>query len=102
MVNEWVVTNEPYILPYRKMDVFYQALGYDYIDLAFQVARDADPSATLIYNDTLNHSLQAGNHNGIMTQMTHDTVQRLSGKGLVDAVGLPMHLTRQICRRKMT
>src|SRR4029453_9112877 len=31
--------------------VWYQALGPDYIDLAFRAARQADPAARLFYND---------------------------------------------------
>lgn len=87
IVQEWTVVNEPYQPPYRQNDPFYTALGYDYIDMAFQAAREADPAATLIYNDSQNHFAK-----GINTQLTHDIVQRLAAKGLLDAVGLQMHI----------
>jgi len=54
-VKEWVVVNEPY-LGNRNDDVFYKTFGnYDYIKWAFEAAREADPGAVLIYNDTGNH-----------------------------------------------
>ncbi|MGC8635392.1 MAG: endo-1,4-beta-xylanase [Candidatus Limnocylindrales bacterium] len=86
-VAEWVVVNEPYLPPYRPNDPFYSALGYEYIDLAFAVARKADPSAVLVYSDTFNHTAD-----GITTPLTRSNVRRLRAKGLVDAVGLEMHL----------
>ena len=86
-VAEWVVVNEPYLPPYRTDDPLHAALAYDYIDLAFAAARNADPSAVLIYNDTENHS-----SDGLTTALTRTTVRRLKAKGLVDAVGLEMHL----------
>lgn len=86
-VDEWVVVNEPYLLPYRPHDPFYAALGYEYIDLAFATARKADPSAVLIYNDTENHTAD-----GLTTALTRETVRRLHKKGLIDMVGLQMHL----------
>lgn len=84
---QWVVVNEPYIHPWREDDIFYQALGYKYIDNAFRIARAADPSAILIYSDTDNHIA-----NGMTTQLTLETVKRLKAEGIVDAVGLQMHL----------
>ena len=90
-VAEWVVVNEPYLAPYRTNDPFYAALGYEYIDLAFAAARKADPHAVLIYNDTENHA-SAGTFNGMTTHLTQQTVARLASKGLVDRVGVQMHL----------
>ena len=62
------------------------------IDIAFKAAREADPSATLIYNDTFNHSPASAGQNGITTTLTMQTVKRLKSEGLIDAVGLEMHL----------
>ena len=90
VVNVWSVVNEMYAPPYRPHDVFYNALGPSYVDIAFQAAREADPSAKLIYNDTLNHASRG--HDSIMTQLTKTTVDRLKSKGLIDGVGLQMHL----------
>ncbi len=86
-IHQWVVVNEPYIFPYRQNDVFYEYFGYDYIDYAYKAARDADSSAILIYNDANNHSA-----NGLATALTQRIIKRLKAKGLVDAVGLQMHL----------
>lgn len=89
VINEWTVVNEPYLYPYRTDDVFYKALGYNYIDIAFQAAREANPSAKLIYNDTENHRSDSG---ALTTALTQETVKRLKSKGLIDMVGLEMHL----------
>ncbi|NMB84075.1 endo-1,4-beta-xylanase [Candidatus Roizmanbacteria bacterium] len=86
-VNEWTVVTEPYINPYRTNDVLYKKLGYDYIEIAFQAARTADPDALLIYEDTFNHT-----SNGITTSLTHKIVDNLKTKGLIDRVGLEMHI----------
>lgn len=85
--SQWIVVNEPYIHPYRQEDVFYRALGYDYVEMAFRAARRADPAATLIYNDCCNET--AG---GVMTGLTRQMVRRLKSVGLIDGVGLQMHL----------
>ncbi len=91
-IKEWVVVNEPYIYPYRQNDIFYKTIGPNYIDLAFKTARQADPSATLIYNDSANESSNSNNPNGLTTALTRETVQRLKKEGLVDMVGVQMHL----------
>ena len=90
VISEWVVVNEPYIYPYRTGDIFYDTFGYNYIDIAFKAAREADPSAKLIYNDTENHRSDSGAFT--TTALTQETVKRLKSKGLIDMVGLQMHL----------
>ena len=89
VISEWVVVNEPYLNPYRTDDVFYNAFGYNYIDMAFKAAREADPSAKLIYNDTENHRSDSG---ALTTSLTQETVKRLKSEGLIDMVGLEMHV----------
>lgn len=86
-IHQWVVVNEPYLFPYRQNDIFYQHFGYDYIEFAFQVAREADSSAILIYNDVNNHC-----SNSETTTLTQKIVKRLKSKDLIDGVGLQMHL----------
>jgi endo-1,4-beta-xylanase len=86
-VNQWTVVNEPYIFPYRQNDIFHRIIGAEYIDIAFQAARKADPSALLLYNDSDNHTSL-----GITTQLTKQIVERLKAKKLIDGVGLQMHL----------
>jgi endo-1,4-beta-xylanase len=68
-------------------DVFYQKFGYDYIDLAFQIAREADPNAILIYSADDNETAASP-----ASALTHQIVDRLKSKGLVDGVGFAMHL----------
>ncbi|MGC8635406.1 MAG: endo-1,4-beta-xylanase, partial [Candidatus Limnocylindrales bacterium] len=84
-VDEWIVVNEPYFAPNRENDLFYLALGENYIDLAFQTARRSDPAARLIFNDTDNH------HASGSVELTMSIAQRLRPKGLLDAIGLEMH-----------
>ncbi len=90
-VDEWVVVNEPYIVPYRPDDIFYKTIGPGYIDLAFRTARAADPSAKLIFNDSDNES-SLGGQNGLTTRMDRQVAARLKAEGLLDMVGLEMHL----------
>jgi endo-1,4-beta-xylanase len=83
-ITQWVVVNEPY----RKGDDFFeQGIGPEYVDIAFQAAREADPSAVLIFNDNRNET-----SGGVNTRQTKQIVTRLKSKGLVDGVGLQMHL----------
>lgn len=86
-VREWAVVNEPYLPPYRKDDIFYKIIGPDYIEIAFQIARESDPNAILIYNDAPNWTAK-----GFATAHTKEIVQDLKSKGLIDGVGLQMHL----------
>jgi len=88
-INCWIVVEDPYFdSPDRSWDLLYQAFGgYDYIDLVYQIARQTDPQAELIYNDGENIT-----PDGIRTAYTLQTVQRRQQKGLVDGVGLEMHL----------
>lgn len=68
-------------------DAFYKRFGYEYIDRAFEIARQTDPNAILIYNAGDNET--AGSPN---SQLTHEIVARLKSKGLIDGVGFEMHL----------
>jgi endo-1,4-beta-xylanase len=86
-VKEWVVVNESYLPPYRTDDIFHKIIGQEYIEIAFQAARESDPDAVLIYNDYDNHT-----SNGTTTKLSHQIVDMLHSKGLIDGVGLQMHL----------
>lgn len=89
-----VVVNEamlPGIRGFR--DVFADRLGPEYVDFAFEVARREAPDAILIYNDSNNHGSQwISTQDGLTTELTLDIAQRLSAKGLIDGIGLEMHL----------
>ncbi len=93
-IQTWNVVNE-----YQgcNRDVFDAIVGLDYVETAFRAARQADPSAILVYNDYWNHSLDStdslyGKYNGRRTEITRQVVQNLKSKGLIDGVGLQMHL----------
>ncbi len=93
-VQEWSVVNEPYLSyanDQRSVDPFFKAIGPDYLQIAFEAARAADPNAKLIYNDSGNHS-NFGGSNGYTTETTRENVNRLNANKLVDLVGMQMHL----------
>jgi endo-1,4-beta-xylanase len=85
-VSEWIVVNEPFFPGRRENDPFYRVIGEEYIDLAFATAREIDPTAVLIFNDNDNH------HSRGSVDLTMGISRRLLEKGLIDAVGLQMHI----------
>jgi endo-1,4-beta-xylanase len=90
VISEWVVVNEPYFpgASWRQAnDILYSEVGKKYIEIAFEAAREADPSAVLIFNDTNNHVLGWPG-----TANTLKTASKLHSRGLIDGVGLQMHL----------
>ena len=94
--NYWVVVNEPFDYHKRRKDglfptPFADALGEDYIDLAFQVAAEADPTAILVLNEVgLEHDYPDAQRK---RSMMIKTVKRLKKKGIpIHAVGLQAHL----------
>jgi GH35 family endo-1,4-beta-xylanase len=88
------VINEPYlpsnINPDRsKYDVFYHAWGnYDYITEAFRYAKEiSGDKLKLIYNDSDNHYSI-----GQSSQASRQIVEMLHREGLIDYVGMQMHI----------
>jgi endo-1,4-beta-xylanase len=87
-VSVWEVVNEySDTSPAQPYDIFLKTIGEDYILHAYRVARRANSSATLIYNDYDNHTT-----NGRRTQLTKRVVDKLRAENLLDGVGLQMHL----------
>ncbi len=86
-IDMWIPVEEATLLSYSQSDFFYETLGIEYIDMVYQIVRDLDPGSLLLYNDYDNHS-----SDGIATEFTRQVVQRLKNKGLIDGVGLEMHL----------
>jgi endo-1,4-beta-xylanase len=79
VVNEGV--NEPsYYWP--------QKIGPEYIDLAFQAARAADPDAVLLYNDYKHELPNLSKANPVFNLVKH-----LKNENLIDGVGMQMHFT---------
>jgi len=66
---------------------FYQIIGKDYVRLAFQFAREADPDAGLYYND---YSMaNPGRRAGVVRM-----VKELQDQGIrVDGIGMQCHVT---------
>jgi len=85
-VRSYTVVNEPYT--YKSgVDFWYDRLGTEFIDIAFQFARETDPTAILILNDCCGNEVA-----GQRADFDYQTAKRLKGKGLIDGVGLQMHL----------
>jgi endo-1,4-beta-xylanase len=90
-VQEYVVVNEPYMTDAvgpGVRDPLLEAIGPEYIDIAFQIARDADPFATLV----LNHWGNDWFDDIYTSQTVGEIVDRLYAKGLIDKVGLQFHI----------
>lgn len=86
-IDEWVVANEA-----LNTGPFESHLGADYLEQAFRAARAADPGAKLIYNAADDEIPYAGSRQTYSTPLTQDIVRRLKNKGLIDGVGLQMHV----------
>ena len=70
--------------------VFLQKLGDSYLDLAFEVAHEADPGALLTYNDYGAEGL------GAKSDQVYALVRRLKERGVpIGGVGLQMHIAAQ-------
>ena len=76
---------------YDNNNFLMQTIGPEYIDIAFQAARDADPTAILIYNDYDNHDQTSAVWEN-QYKRTKDIADRLYAKGLIDGVGIQMGL----------
>ena len=62
-------------------------VGPEYVEIAFQTAREADPDAVLIYNDSGHETARLPKSNQVF-----NLVKSLKAKDLVDAVGFQMHI----------
>lgn len=88
-VNAWDVVNEAVAdgAPGLRDSVYLRKLGTSYIAEAFRMAREADPSALLFYND------YGGEGAGRKSDDTYALVAGLKRDGVpIDGVGLQMHL----------
>jgi len=83
VIKEYIVVNEPY----RQDDILLKLIGPEYVEIAFQTARETDPNAILILNETENH--RSGTDS---TNRTLNIIRQLKQKGLVDKVGVQMHI----------
>lgn len=88
-VSTWVVVNEYHPNEWGWSDDPVQRSMGNYVEYAFQVAREVDPNATLLYNDCGNETPDLGSY-----QQNIDLAKSLHDKGLIDGIGIQMHLLR--------
>jgi len=95
-IHSWDVVNEPFwpghgIEGGWRAGPWFEAMGSDYVRIAFEAARAADPDATLVLNEAQTErkdELGRAIRNGL-----YDLVQRLLDQGApMGAVGLQGHL----------
>jgi GH35 family endo-1,4-beta-xylanase len=88
-LHAWDVVNEAISdsAPGLRDTVFSRGLGSDYVAEAFRLARRADPEAQLVYNDYGAEGLNRKSND------VYSLVRDLKQRGLVDGVGLQMHLS---------
>ena len=87
------VTNEFYCTDDNDaQDIMLKVIGEDYIDIAFETVRKADPTALTILVQGENH-IKDWSVNGINpSQITLSVANRLAEKGLIDMVGSQCHI----------
>ncbi len=85
----WDVVNEAIddAQPRLRSTVFSRGLGPGYVAEAFRLARQADPDAQLVYNDYGGEGLNRKSND------VYELVRDLTQRGLVDGVGLQMHVS---------
>jgi endo-1,4-beta-xylanase len=95
-VHSWDVVNEA-ILPVDKQQngmrrsFWYDAVGPDYMELAYRAAREADPHVKLVYND---YGVEYdSDENAERRKCILATIERLRQKNVpLDAVGIQSHI----------
>ena len=97
-VHAWVVVNEPLSYDSNGLqdNIWLRVIGPDYIDLAFQWAREADPAARLFLNDT---NIETSDWNdpvnswmATRAEQFRSLVAGMVQRGVpVDGVGFQMH-----------
>jgi endo-1,4-beta-xylanase len=85
-IKTWVVVNEAGFI-YQGWDYFEKNIGRNYVDIAFQIARSADPTTKLIYNDGGNESSKGNKY-----QQTMQIIASLRKQNLIDGIGLELHI----------
>ena len=81
--TQWTVVNESFE---TKNNPWYWAFGDGYIEKAFELARNADSKAILIYND---YDIEIS---ATKREQVYKLVSGLADKNLIDGVGMQMHL----------
>lgn len=91
MIAEWNVVNEAIYYNNGSIgfdnNVWYRTFGVEYIDMAFQFAREANPKAILIYND---YGIETP---GPKADAVYNLISDLKTKGVpVDGIGMQFHM----------
>jgi len=92
-VHYWDVVNEAVGYEGNGLSASFwlQTIGSDYIDMAFQFAREADPTAELYYNDAGGEGL------GPKSDAIYNLVKGMLSRGVpIDGVGLEMHVDQNM------
>jgi endo-1,4-beta-xylanase len=76
----------------RPYDMFNVIIGEDYIEIAFDTARETEPSAILIYNETKNHIKNQDLYPRTKAIVDRLKDRKVNGKNVLDGVGVQMHL----------
>ncbi len=82
VLNEVIDPNQPDGIG---ASVWKEIIGQQFIDIAFEAAREADPRAKLFYNDFNEWKPKK-------REMIYALVKRLKSKGLIDGIGLQQHV----------
>jgi endo-1,4-beta-xylanase len=86
VVNEAISDSNDANDIYRKSNM-YEALGPEFIDMAFRWARETDPQAKLFYND------YGADFGGVKFEKMYQMVKGMKQRGVpIDGVGLQMHI----------
>lgn len=88
-IKHWIVLNEAYKTAGHG-DTWQERLG-NYAPFVFQVARDADPSATLIYNEAVNENREGFYSTNRGT--TDQIIRELASRRLLDMMCFQTHLS---------
>lgn len=91
-IYEWDVCNEVFNEDGSlRNSIWYKHIGKDYIDIAFQTAKEADPSARLILNDYNNEAKGYPKADAMF-----EFVKSMKERGIpIDGVGFQLHLSTQ-------
>jgi endo-1,4-beta-xylanase len=87
-VTKWNVVNEMgFFPPYDSTDFFYHRIGQQYVAIAFQAARETDPSALLYLDDFGVETVHSPKY-----EQDRRIVNSLKQAGLIDAMGVQLHI----------
>lgn len=87
-IDRWVVCVEVWGIN----DFFNDTIGEDWMDIAFQIARETNPDAFLYYNEAFNQTFDGWNYQKSKNIVNRLKNKQVDGKPLIDALGVEMHI----------